>query len=251
MAERERFDALTLLSIDERNRCGRFFFEEDRRDFAAAHALLRRVLASNGSLPADRWPLEAIGGGKPRVASTAGADAELSFNLAHTRGLVACAVGRGVDLGIDVEAVVYDRDLALVADSQFAPIEREWIAAAPKAERPVRFVEIWTLKEAWLKATGDGLSSRLDAFAFSFEDSPSLIFHPPPGVLATDWRFALLEPGPGFRLAIAVRWNGVTLVDMAVRDDANLHQPVLHCVQGVAIEPAAPNPPTSLLRGEE
>jgi phosphopantetheinyl transferase len=91
---------------------------------------------------------------------------------------------------------------------------------------PRGFTEIWTLKEAWPKATGVGLTVRLDAFAFSFESS-SLVFHPPSGVRADEWRFALLEPSEGFRLAVALRWNGATAMGMAVEDDANGHQHTL------------------------
>jgi 4'-phosphopantetheinyl transferase len=224
-SEREQREALSILSPDERDRYGRFVFAEDRRDFALAHALLRRTLASTGSLPAHQWRLEAIDGKKPRVVDAPAVDTDLSFNLTHTRGLVACAVSRGVDVGIDVERV-RDQDAALIAKSCFAPIERECLAATPETELAARFIEIWTLKEAWLKATGVGLTAGLDTFAFSVEAS-TVVFHPPAGVRAEDWRFALIELSDGFRLAVAVRCNGETTMDIPVEDDANGHQPLL------------------------
>ena len=237
ISEHERFEALRILSADERDRYWRFVFDEDRRDFAVAHTLLRRVLASAGSLPAHGWRLGAIDGGKPHIVGAVGADTDISFNLTHTHGLVACAVGRGFDIGIDVERVTMDRDVALIGDAYFAPIEREWLAAVPESERPARFIEIWTLKEAWLKATGVGLTVGLDAFAFSF-DSSTLVFHPPSGVHAADWRFALIEPSQGYRLAVAIRWNGPTPIHMTVEDDAHEHRPLLRRTQGIAVEPA-------------
>jgi len=244
MSERERCDALRILSADERDRYGRFVYDEDRRDFAAAHALLRRALASAGRLPAHQWRLEAIDGGKPRVVGAADADMDLSFNLTHTRGLVACVVGRGFDVGIDVERVVRNRDVALIANSYFAPIEREWLAAAPESERHARFIDIWTLKEAWLKATGVGLAVGLDTFAFSFESS-TLVFHPPSGVRADEWGFALLEPSEGFRLAVAIRWSGATAIGLAVEHDASERQPLLRRTQRIAIQPSGSSIPCS------
>src|SRR5215813_3615442 len=92
---------LRLLSADEQRRHDRFAFAEDRRDYAAAHALLRRRLSAAVPIPPESWAFEAAPDGKPRLSTACRLDAPLSFNLSHTRGLVACAVAPGVDVGID------------------------------------------------------------------------------------------------------------------------------------------------------
>src|SRR5262252_560578 len=82
------------LSSDERARCARFHFVEDRRDFSVAHDLLRRSLSRYGAAEPADWRFDTIANGKP-VVRVFEADAEpepLCFSLSHTRGLVACAV---------------------------------------------------------------------------------------------------------------------------------------------------------------
>jgi 4'-phosphopantetheinyl transferase len=72
-------------------------------------------------------------------------------------------------------------------------------------ERQARFVEIWTLKEAYVKATGDGLGADLSGFAFTCDDSTSLKFETADSTQAHAFKFALLEVGNDYRLAVAVR----------------------------------------------
>jgi hypothetical protein len=79
---REVDQGRTILSLDERMRCDKFLFERDRRDFVAAHALLRGVLSQHGCLPPDGWNFGTGVAGKPYLVG----ESELQFNIAHTRG---------------------------------------------------------------------------------------------------------------------------------------------------------------------
>jgi 4'-phosphopantetheinyl transferase len=126
------------------------------------------------------------------------------FNLSHTHGLVACAVARGTSLGIDVERV--DRLTAgpEIAARYFAPLEIRMLDGQPPDDYASRFIELWTLKEAYIKAIGTGLAHPLDSFAFVFEGSSGLQFAAPPGIAASDWQFLLAVPAMNHRMAIAV-----------------------------------------------
>src|SRR5437773_12459866 len=95
--------AVAQLSTDERRQCERLVRERDRRDFAVAHALLRRSLSACGDRAPHEWTFTPGPRGKPQLPGVAGARDRLSFNLAHTDGLVACGVTRDADIGIDVE----------------------------------------------------------------------------------------------------------------------------------------------------
>ena len=201
LTDQDIVEARRLLSDDERARADRFVFERDRRDFTAAHALLRSTLSRYADVPPDAWRFETADGGKPRLAHHAGS---LSFNLSHTHGFVACVVAHGCDVGIDVESIDRRLDPAL-ANRFFSATETASIDAAPPEERVERFLELWTLKEAYLKATGKGLSHPLDTVVFDMRNDGAVTFHPPPGVDAAAWRFALFAPGARFRLAVAVR----------------------------------------------
>ncbi|WP_281684289.1 4'-phosphopantetheinyl transferase family protein [Thalassobaculum salexigens] len=72
----------------------------------------------------------------------------------------------GTALGVDVENGARKGDLS-IAHSYFAPPELDWLRAQGEAERGGAFMTLWTLKEAFIKATGKGLSLELDRFWFA------------------------------------------------------------------------------------
>jgi 4'-phosphopantetheinyl transferase len=117
---------------------------------------------------------------------------------------VACAVARGTSLGIDVERVDRMQLGPQIADRYFAEAEIRMLDRHAPDEYAGRFIELWTLKEAYIKAVGTGLAHPLDSFAFAFEGESALQFGAPPGVAASDWQFLLAAPTPDYRLAIAV-----------------------------------------------
>jgi 4'-phosphopantetheinyl transferase len=192
---------LDLLSIDERERYDRFRFAHDRRDFAAAHALLRRALSECGDVAPAAWRFETNAHGKPALAQAHASD--LTFNLSHTRGLVACVVARCTALGIDVEPVDRAATGREIAVRYFSPDEIRLLDAVPAHEYRRRFIDVWTLKEAYIKGIGLGLSHPLDTFSFLVGDD-HLSFEGPPDATPRDWQFLLAQPVPGFRLALAV-----------------------------------------------
>jgi 4'-phosphopantetheinyl transferase len=195
---------LDALSEEERARCARFVFARDRRDSAAAHVLLRRSLSARDPRPAGEWTFVPGRNGKP-VLAPAGHDGRgLSFNIAHTRGLVACAVACDVRVGIDVEPVDGGVDTLELARHHFAPAELAHLAGHPPEERAARFAELWTLKEAYVKATGAGVLDGLDECVFVLDGATTLGFAPADRPQAGAWTFALfgLE---GYRLAVAVQ----------------------------------------------
>jgi 4'-phosphopantetheinyl transferase len=196
--------ALAVLSSSERARCARFVFARHRRDFAIAHALLRQTLSCQYAIAPDEWEFVADAGGKPMLSADLAAAAGLRFNLAHTEGLVACAVSRIGDVGVDVEALRHHRDELGIARRYFSPAEAADLEHCAPADRPVRFIELWTLKEAYIKAVGAGLLLPLDGFTFRFDGASALRFvldSRDPAV----WSFGLFTPSERHRLAVAVR----------------------------------------------
>lgn len=196
--------ARSMLSPDERARADRFVFERDRRDFVAAHALLRGALSYHGGLSLDAWKFESEVAGKPHLVH----QTELQFNIAHTRGLVACSLSLAGPVGIDVECIDGEREIDSISENHFAPAEVAQLRACKDgAAQQARFIELWTLKEAYLKALGAGLGRPLDDIAFRFVGASDL------GVTVQDdaghagWRFGLFAPLDNYRLAVAVRTN--------------------------------------------
>ncbi len=143
---------LAGLAPVERARAGRFAHPEDARRFSVAHGWLRHVLgAACGLAPAD--VRLAPGPGKPRLEAPGG----VHFNLSHAGDLALVAVADR-EVGVDVEQLDRGPTALEAVDVACAPAEADALAALAPAERAVAFLELWTAKEAYLKATGTGLT---------------------------------------------------------------------------------------------
>ncbi len=192
------------LSPDERDRAARFVFHRDRRDYTVAHAMLRRVLSCYHPVEPRAWQFETAPGGKPTLSEPFARESGLSFNLSHTTGLVACAVTRGDDVGVDVESLDRAARARELAQRYFAPAEAKALGAMGAEPCRQRFIEIWTLKEAYVKALGTGLATMLSQCAF-LDAGSGLRFVPDNSSQAAAWRFWLMAPEPRRRLAVAMR----------------------------------------------
>ena len=196
--------ATTHLSISEKDRSARFRSEADRRDFAVAHDLLRQALSSCANLSPSDWRFATDARGKPSIDSDDPELKELSFSLSHTNGFVACAVVKNLPVGIDVERI--DRSLPSqeIADRFFSEGEARQLRDCPKAIRAIRFVELWTLKEAFLKAAGVGHFGSTTDISFQFDEHRNIDFSAPAVTGFPDWQFALFEPLANVRMSIAI-----------------------------------------------
>jgi len=194
---------LRILSADEQARADRFVFPQHRTTFIAAHWLLRTTLSRYADVAPREWVFVRNPYGKPLLGDEQRRLAALDFNLAHTEGLIACVVRRGGAVGVDVESMRHRGRSVEIARRFFSPQEIRELDACPAHLIDARFVELWTLKEAYVKAVGTGLSRPLDTFSFAFTGRSGLRFESALGDAAT-WDFALLAPTPDHRIAVAV-----------------------------------------------
>jgi 4'-phosphopantetheinyl transferase len=195
--------ATALLSPDERERAQRLRFREDARDYAVAHALLRRELSRGSATAPAAWSFDRGAHGKPFLAGHAAAAP--SFSLSHTRGMVACAVAPPqVAVGIDVEANQRDLDAARLAERFFAATEVAALAALPEHARRERFYDLWTVKEAVVKAVGLALPPALPHVAVEIRGDDDIELTRSPVAADGAWQLALFTPARGFRLAVAI-----------------------------------------------
>lgn len=194
-----------VLDATEQARADRFVFARHRIQYMAAHALVRAVLSTIvPEAPLAAWRLIAGKNGKP-AAWLGDRRAPLSFNLSHTEGLVGVAVVPGHDcaLGFDLEAL--DRQVTLdIADRYFRPEEIAWLGSLPEAGRTEGFLQLWTLKEAFIKATGEGLAQDLAAFWFT-PFPPRIHFTPALPERAEDWHFEQRVIAGRFVAAVGLR----------------------------------------------
>ncbi|PWC53914.1 4'-phosphopantetheinyl transferase superfamily protein [Azospirillum sp. TSO22-1] len=200
-------EGLGLLDQSETARWHRFHRAETRRLFAAAHALLRTALSRYAAVDPRDWRFAAEEHGRPYLT---GPETGLSFNLTHADGLAACAVARGLPVGIDAERMDRRLDLDGIARVAFAESERAQVTAAPTERQNAVFFGVWTLKEAYIKARGLGLALPLKSFSVTVE--PPSITPSPDDPQA--WGATLARPTAEHLLALAVprgarvEWRG-------------------------------------------
>jgi 4'-phosphopantetheinyl transferase len=170
--------AWSVLDDSERQHAERFLFAADRHQYALAHGLLRLVLARYVARAAADLSFVRGAHGRPELlGSTEGGC--VRFSLSHTRGLVGCAVTLGSDIGFDLECLRRPAPLG-VAQRYFSPLEMAALARLCPEAREERFFALWTLKEAYLKGRGLGLSLPLSAFVIEPRASGEAQLTPPP-----------------------------------------------------------------------
>jgi 4'-phosphopantetheinyl transferase len=193
--------ATALLSPDEREHAQRLRFPDDARDYAVAHALLRRELSRGSSIAPAAWSFDRGEHGKPFHAGDGAAPA---FSLSHTRGMVACAIAPPqVAIGVDVEANQRDLDVARLATRFFAAAEVAALVALPEPARRERFYDLWTVKEAVVKALGLALPPALARVTVRIGADGSVEIAPPADSPGGAWQVELFTPAEGYRLALA------------------------------------------------
>ena len=199
-----------LLDPVERARAARFAFPHSRISFIAAHALARAALAEAAGVAPAAFTFATGTHGKPE-ALLEGRPSGLAFNLSHTGGLVGVAVAAvpGLPLGFDLEPISRRAPLE-VAHRYFTDTEIAWLDRLPEARRAEGFFRLWTLKEAFIKATGKGLTQGLSTFWFRV-DPPSIAFAPDLPGHARDWWFAQRLVHGGFLAAIGLRGRGARI----------------------------------------
>jgi 4'-phosphopantetheinyl transferase len=150
-----------LLSSDEMRRAENFRFDRDRSLFVAARGILRLILASYLSIEpsAIRFCYEKEG--KPRLQNDLGNEG-IQFNLTHSEGLGLYVFARGHEAGIDVEHVREISEMEQIVEQFFLVRERVYFSALPACVKRETFFKWWARKEAYMKATGEGLLSPLD-----------------------------------------------------------------------------------------
>ena len=190
----------SMLSDEERARADRFHFDHDRAVYVAGHALVRAMLSAVVSKAQETGGFTGNDFGKPEAIMPTGSP-KLRVNLSHTRGMAAVALGLDLDLGIDVETRKRTLLTLDLADRYFAPAEVALLKRLPASELNEALFSLWTLKEAFIKAVGKGLSIPLDSFAFNLDPEAFSLDDGNP----EEWFFMRLKPVQDYAMAVALR----------------------------------------------
>ncbi|MCL2925797.1 MAG: 4'-phosphopantetheinyl transferase superfamily protein [Trichodesmium sp. MAG_R04] len=191
----------TILSPDEKDRANRFYFERDKNRFIIARGTLRKILSRYLNIESKKLQFTYSDRGKPYLQNTS-----ILFNLSHSQDLALYAITKVSLIGIDLEYIRPINDAENLAKRFFSLQEYNLISQLPSQKQQETFLKMWTCKEAYLKATGDGLAGSLEKVEISLTPEKPVEFFSINGDIeeASHWYLYQFIPQPNYIAAVAV-----------------------------------------------
>ena len=189
------------LDDEEKSRAARLKFENHRNHFVLSHAMLRLLIAGYCGIAPQQICFSYGPHGKPAID----ANLHLTFNLSHADDIVLCAFAWRRDIGADVECVRNDFDVEEIGERFFSSTERQNLRRVPPEHKHDAFFRLWTRKEAYIKARGEGLSHPLHQFDVSLGHSGNLLMSTrPSSAEAHRWIIRDVEVPHGYVAAVSL-----------------------------------------------
>ena len=202
----ELADFTGILSPDELERSGRFYFEKTKRHFIVCRYLLRKILELYLNRKSHEIKFSYTPRGKPELDQDDTRN-RINFSLSHSHGLVMYAFMRKQQVGIDVEHIRPMDDIDELARRFFSEQEYNLVRSSSEIRKREIFFTIWTLKEAYLKATGEGLAGLEDIeVSFSADNSKAELRSLNNATLTVqldNWIMDSFSPAEGYLAAVA------------------------------------------------
>jgi 4'-phosphopantetheinyl transferase len=199
------------LNEDERGRAARFIRQQDQVRFVLAHGGLRAVLSRYLGISPDVVEMYRSESGKPSLKKELRGQTAITFNMSHAHGRALIAVSKGQEVGVDLERIRSDVEVAKLSERYFTPSEHATIMQSTQEQRGARFFRYWVSKEAVLKAQGIGLQALSQCEILLGADGVGAETRVPEGSLLQDnWRIRFLSCGEGWEAAVAA--HGMDLV---------------------------------------
>jgi 4'-phosphopantetheinyl transferase len=190
-----------MLSDEEIHRSECFHFPVLQRRFAAGRGALRAILAGYLSMEPERLKFACTAYGKPFLVNS---PANIQFNLSHSGGLMVAAVCLDWSIGVDIEK----EDLRIhpleIAERYFCDREREEIAKADPGASLQVFFQLWTAKEAVLKATSLGLALELSKLEVGLAPLRLIALEDEANIHGASWHLVAFRPGEDYSGTLAV-----------------------------------------------
>ena len=211
--DQAEFDATELeekcidwLTTIESERYQRYTFDHHRKQFLLGRMLILKTLSQYAQISPKEWKFVENDYGKPAIDNSQ-QECGLFFNLPHSGDRLVLAVAGNEALGVDIESSNKARRVVKISDRYFSPLELEELLAQEESQQLSRFYDLWTLKEAYIKACGLGLAIPLQQFSFSFpsEYRVSVDFSVERNEDATQWQFWQIDPGGPFKMGLAIK----------------------------------------------
>ena len=233
MIESVKRDCYSMLSEDEYEKVKRFRTETLKQKAFAVRVALRRELSQyckNNQLPKIKpqdWQFELGEYGKPRLIESQLDKTGIQFNISHSGDYLLIGIlhskwrGSDILLGVDIERERQNTDINAIVGRYFSESEIVGLRKLPENKHRQRFFDLWTLKESYIKATGKGLATRLDAFGFEFDENNDSVALTPENEYAQFYWQSILKPcADGYRFAVSVATREYVPIEL-ICDSAN------------------------------
>jgi phosphopantetheinyl transferase len=186
--------ASALVTQEEHAWLQSFRFERDRHEHLVSRALVRASLGHHLHAQPESFRFRLGAYGKPSLEPAH----DLFFNASNNRNVVVCALARYEELGVDVEPLSRAGDILEVVETVFSTHEIAVLRKLPLEDQRQRATTLWTVKEAYIKALGLGLSAPVRDITIDLDTDPWVV------VGAPDWFLAARDLHDA-RIAVAMR----------------------------------------------
>ncbi|WP_100623322.1 4'-phosphopantetheinyl transferase family protein [Candidatus Coxiella mudrowiae] len=193
---------LVNLSMEEKARIQRLVNSQHRRYYIASHSALHAILALYLPTPGTlRFRYDDYG--KPYLLN----DASLYFNLSDSHTVALYAITTNREVGVDIESIRSNIHTEDIAERFFSPDEIAAFRRLPQNQHLEGFFRIWTLKEAYIKIIGQGLSFGLNRFTTNVNvdavKMDGLLTVDEDPNLARQWTLCSIPSAPGYMASLA------------------------------------------------
>ena len=192
-----------VINPEEENRAERFINTQHGENFRLVRGTLRLCLSTYLDMPADMIRFEFNKYGKPKITLSQNPKA-LRFNVSHSQRMAAFIFSTGKSVGVDIEFIKPIKNMSRLADHVCSAQELQEFNAMDQQLRQDAFFRLWTRKEAFIKAKGQGLSMGLRSIYIGFDVSKSTHRVQYRGEWFDNWLVKDLECDPNYKLAAAV-----------------------------------------------
>ena len=192
----------SILSMEETEKSKRFVREEHTIDYVCNHRFVRNVLAAYLNILPSEIKFSITDLGKPFIENVG-----LFFNVSHSKNQALLAISKDAEVGVDIEYMKDLQDAITFSNYSFSEKEKAMICKNQQIDKDVLFT-FWTFKEAYIKATGTGLS--VDISKINLADFYTNEVHK----FGDDiWTLKRLQANEGYKAAFAIVGKIDTLIE--------------------------------------
>lgn len=146
------------LSEDELSRMHQYRFRKDKIRFLIVRGILRKLLGFYMKSNPTDISFSYNEHGKPQLQN------DLCFSVSYSQSLALICFSAKQEVGVDIEKIQFIQDFLEIAERFFSKVEYDFLNNAEDDLKLKTFFQLWTQKEAFIKAIGQGLFYPLDQF---------------------------------------------------------------------------------------